>query len=132
MHIFANENPNEIANKLINKSKMQITDTTSKEIRDAIRKAYDEYLAVDNCIEALDAANKIFEKVTGRSLTGKNEALIDLLLERGILKGAIISRVKEYFERYSNLETLENYLNGLNGPSAYICALGNLTGETFM
>ena len=110
---------------------MPNTDTTSKEMRDAIRKSYDDYLAVDNYIEALDVANGIFEKVTGRSLKGKNEALIDLLLERGILKGAIICRVKEYFERYSNLKTLENYLNGLNGPSAYICALGNLTGENF-
>ena len=111
---------------------MQSTDTTLKERRDFIRKEYDDYLAVENCIEALDAANEIFKKVAGRPLTGKNEALIDLLLERGILKGAIISRVKEYFERYSNLETLENYLNGLSGPSAYICALESLTGETFM
>lgn len=111
---------------------MQNTDTTSKGMRDAIRKAYDDYLAVDNCIEALDAANEIFEKVTGRPLTGKNEALMDLLLERGMLKGAIISRVKDYFERYSNLETLGNYLNGLNGPSAYVYALESLTGENFM
>ena len=111
---------------------MQNTDTTSKERRDFIRKEYDDYLAVENCIEALDAANGIFKKVAGRPLTGKNEALIDLLLERGILKGAIISRVKEYFERYSNLETLENYLNGLSGPSAYICALESLTGESIM
>ena len=111
---------------------MQNTDTTSKERRDFIHKEYDDYLAVENCIEALDAANEIFKKVAGRPLTGKNEALIDLLLERGILKGAIISRVKEYFERYSNLETLENYLNGLSGPSAYICALEDLTGENFM
>ena len=111
---------------------MQNTDTTSKETRDFIRKEYDDYLAVENCIEALDAANEIFKKVAGRPLTGKNEARIDLLLERGILKGAIISRVKEYFERYSNLETLENYLNGLSGPSAYICALEDLTGENLM
>ena len=111
---------------------MQNAETTSKEMRDAIRKAYDDYLAVDNCIEALDAAYEIFEKVTGRPLTGKNEALMDLLLERGMLKGAIISRVKDYFERYSNLETLGNYLNGLNGPSAYVYALESLTGENFM
>ena len=111
---------------------MQNTNTTSKEMRDGIRKAYDDYLAVDNCIEALDAAYEIFEKVTGRPLTGKNEALMDLLLERGMLKGAIISRVKDYFERYSNLETLGNYLNGLNGPSAYVYALESLTGENFM
>ena len=111
---------------------MQNTDTTSKEMRDGIRKAYDDYLAVDNCIEALDAAYELFEKVTGRPLTGKNEALMDLLLERGMLKGAIISRVKDYFERYSNLETLGNYLNGLNGPSAYVYALESLTGENFM
>lgn len=111
---------------------MRNTDTTSKERRDAIRKEYDDYLAVENCIEALDAANEIFKKVAGRPLTGKNEVLIDLLLERGILKSAIISRIKEYFERYSNLETLEIYLNGLSGPSAYIYALENLTGETFM
>ena len=110
---------------------MQNTDTTSKERRDFIRKEYDDYLAVENCIEALDAANEIFKKVAGRSLTGKNEALIDLLLERGILKGAIISRVKEYFERYSNLETLENYLNGMSGPSSYIMALSALTGEDY-
>ena len=111
---------------------MQNAETTSKEMRDGIRKAYDDYLAVDNCIEALDAADEIFEKVTGRPLTGKNEALMDLLLERGMLKGAIISRVKDYFERYSNLETLGNYLNGLNGPSAYVYALESLTGENFM
>ena len=111
---------------------MQNTETTSKEMRETIRKAYDDYLAVDNCIEALDAAYEIFEKVTGRPLTGKNEALMDLLLERGMLKGAIISRVKDYFERYSNLETLGNYLNGLNGPSAYVYALESLTGENFM
>ena len=111
---------------------MQNTDTTSKERRDDIRKAYDDYLEVENCIEALDVANEIFKKETGHPLTGKNEALIDLLLERAILKGAIISRVKEYFERYSNLETLEIYLNGLSGPSAYICALEDLTGENFM
>lgn len=111
---------------------MQNTDITSKEMRDAIRKAYDDYLEVENCIEALDVANEIFKKATGHPLTGKNEVLIDLLLERGILKGAIISRVKEYFERYSNLETLENYLGGLSGPSAYVFALESLTGETFM
>ena len=110
---------------------MQNTDTTSKEMRDAIRKAYDDYLAVENCIEALDEANEIFKKATGHPLTGKNEVLIDLLLERGILKDAIISRVKEYFERYSNLETLENYLNGLSGPSSYIMALSTLTGEDY-
>lgn len=111
---------------------MQNTDTTSKEMRDAIRKEYDDYLAVGNCIEALDEANEIFKKATGRPLTGKNEALIDLLLEHGILKGAIIGRVKEYFQRYSNLETLERYLNGLSGPSAHVSALERLTGETFM
>ena len=111
---------------------MQNTETTSKGRRDFIRKEYDDYLAVENCIEALDAANEIFKKVTGRPLLGKNEALIDLLLERGILIGAIINHVKEYFMEYSDLETLERYLNGLSGPSAYICALESLTGETFM
>lgn len=75
---------------------------------------------------------KYSKKATGRPLTGINEALINLLLERGILKGAIISRVKEYFERYSNLETLENYLDGLSEPSAYVFALESLTGENFM
>lgn len=111
---------------------MQITDTTSKEIRDAIRKAYDDYLDVENCIEALEESSEIYKKATGCPLTGINEALRDLLLERGILKGAIISRVKEYFERYSNLETLENYLDGLSGPSAYVYAMQSLTGENFM
>ena len=111
---------------------MQNVDTTSKGIRDAIRKAYDDYLDVENCIEALDEFSEIFKKATGRSLTGINEVLIDFVLERGILKGAIISRVKAYFERYSNLETLERYLNVLSGPSAYICALESLTGENFV
>ena len=111
---------------------MQNTDTTSKERRDAIRKAYDNYLDVENCIEALDESSEIFKKATGRPLTGINEVLIDLLLERGILKGAIVSQVKEYFERYSNLETLENFLNGLSGPSAHVYALERLTGENFM
>ena len=91
---------------------MKNTDTTSKEMRDFIRKAYDEYLAVENRIEALDAANEIFEKVTGRPLTGKNEALMNLLLERGILKGVIISRVKEYFEKYSTLTLSKNIWMG--------------------
>ena len=74
---------------------------------------------------------KYSKKATGRSLTGINEALIDLLLERGILKGAIISWVKEYFERYSNLETLENYLRGLSGPSAYVFCAGILDRRKF-
>ena len=110
---------------------MRNTDTTSKKMRDAIRKAYDNYLDVENCIEALDESSEIFKKATGRPLTGINEVLIDLILERGILKGAIVSQVKEYFERYSNLETLENYLNGLSGPSSYIMALSALTGEDY-
>ena len=53
-------------------------------------------------------------------------------MQRRTLASTIINKVKEYFEEYSTFETLEKYLDGLIGPSAYVYALEQLTGETFM
>ena len=111
---------------------MQNTETTSKERRDAIRKAYDDYLAVVADIESLDIANRIYKRIIGRPLTDKYDVLAELLRKSETLQSSIINHVKEYFMEYSDLETLERYLNGLSGPSAYICALEDLTGENFM
>lgn len=55
-----------------------------------------------------------------------------ILKQRRTLESTIINKVKDYFEKYSTLETLEKYLDGLIGPSAYVYALESLTGETFM
>ena len=112
---------------------MQNIDTTSKERRDAIRKAYADYLAVVADIESLDVANRIYKRIVGRPLTDKwNDVLTELLRKSETLQSSIINHVKEYFMEYSDLETLERYLNGLSGPSAYICALEDLTGENFV
>lgn len=132
MHIFAKGNPNEIANKLINKSKMQNTDTTSKERRDAIRKAYADYSKLMDDIDTLDKARDLYIRIGKRPLLGYFDMLERIIKQRRTLASTIIDKVKEYFEKYSTLDTLEKYLDGLIGPSAYVYALESLTGENFM
>ena len=132
MHIFANEKPNEMANKLINNHKMQNTDTTSKGMRDAIRKAYADYSKLMDDIDTLDKARNHYKRILGCSMPGYYTVLETILKQRRTLGYMIINKVKEYFEKYSTLETLENYLNRLSGPSAYVYALESLTGENFM
>lgn len=132
MHIFAKENPNEIANKLINKHKMQNTDTTSKERRDAIRKVYADYSKLMDDIETLDNARDLYKRTLGGLMPGYYNVLETILKQRKTLESTIINKVKEYFEEYSTLETLEKYLDGLIGPSAHVYALESLTGENFM
>lgn len=55
-----------------------------------------------------------------------------ILIQRRTLESAIINKVKDYFKKFSTLDTLEKYLDGLKGPSAYVYALESLTGENFM
>ena len=111
---------------------MQNTDTTSKERRDAIRKAYADYSKLMDDIDTRDKAWNLYKRTLGGLMPGYYVMLDNILKQRSTLASMIIDKVKEYFEKYSTLETLENYLNGLNGPSAYVYALENLTGETFM
>ena len=110
---------------------MQNTKIAKRE-RDAIRKAYADYLAVVADIESFDVANRIYKRIIGRPLTDKYDVLTELLRKSETLQSSIINHVKEYFMEYSDLETLERYLNGLSGPSAYIYALEDLTGENFI
>ena len=131
MYIFAKGNPNEIANKLINKSKMQNTDT-AKERREAIRKAYSDYSKLMDDIDTLDNAMDLYKRTLGGLMPGYYDVLMTILMQRRTLESAIINKVKDYFKKYSTLETLEKYLDRLIGPSAYVYALESLTGETFM
>ena len=132
MYIFAKGNQNEISNKLINSHTMQNTDTTSKERIDAIRKAYSDYSKLMDDIDTLDKARDLYKRTRGCPLPGYYDMIEAILKQRKTLESTIINQVKEYFEKYSTLETLENYLNGLSGPSAYICAMEDLTGENLM
>lgn len=111
---------------------MQNTDTTSKEMRDAIRKAYADYSKLMDDIDTLDKAGKLYIRIERRPLPGYYAVLETILKQRSTLASTIINQVKEYFEKYSTLETLEKYLDGLIGPSAYVYALESLTGENFM
>ena len=111
---------------------MQNTDTTSKEMRDAIRKAYADYSKLMDDIDTLGKASDLFKRIQGGSIPGYYAVLNTILMQRRILASTIINKVKEYFEKYSTLETLEKYLHGLSGPSAYVFALESLTGENFM
>ena len=111
---------------------MQNTDTTSKERRDDIRKAYADYSRLMDDIDTLDKASDLFKRIQGGLIPGYYDVLETILKQRRTLESTIINQVKEYFEKYSTLETLEKYLDGLRGPSAYVYALENLTGETFM
>ena len=131
MHIFAKGNPNEIANKLINKSKMQNTDTTSIERRDAIRKAYADYLRLMDDIDTLDKARELYIRIERHPVPGYYDVLETILKQRRALEPTIINKVKDYFEKYSTLETLEKYLDGLSGPSAYVFALEKLDRRNF-
>lgn len=111
---------------------MQNTDTTSKEMRDAIRKAYADYSKLMDDIDTLDNAWNLYKRTLGGLMPGYYAVLETILKQRSALASIIINKVKEYFEKYSTLETLEKYLDGLSGPSAYVYALESLTGENFM
>ena len=111
---------------------MQNTDTTSKEMRDAIRKAYADYSNLMDDIDTLDKARSLYTRTVGRPLSEYYVVLDTILKQRSILASTIIDQVKEYFKKYSTLDTLEKYLDGLIGPSAHVYALESLTGETFM
>ena len=111
---------------------MQNTDTTSKERRDAIRKAYADYSKLMDDFDTLDKARELYIRIERRLLPGYYDVLETILKQRRALESTIINKVKEYFEKYSTLETLEKYLDGLIGPSAYVYALESLTGENFM
>ena len=111
---------------------MQNTDTTSKGRRDDIRKAYADYSRLMDDIDTLDKASDLFKRIQGDSIPGYYAVLNTILMQRRTLASTIINKVKEYFEEYSTFETLEKYLDGLIGPSAYVYALEQLTGETFM
>ena len=132
MYIFAKGKPNEMANNLINNHKMQNTDTTSKERREAIRKAYSDYSKLMDDFDTLDKARDLYKRTRGCPLPGYYDMLEAILKQRRTLESAIINKVKDYFKKYSTLETLEKYLDGLIGPSAYVYALESLTGENFM
>ena len=111
---------------------MQNTDPTSKERRDAIRKAYADYSKLMDDIETLDNARDLYKRTLGGLMPGYYNVLETILKQRKTLESTIINKVKEYFEEYSTLENLEKYLDGLVGPSAHVYALESLTGETFM
>ena len=111
---------------------MQNTDTTSKERRDAIRKAYADYSKLMDDIDTLDKARDLYIRIGKRPLLGYFDMLERILKQRKTLESVIINKVKDYFEEYSDLDTLEKYLDGLIGPSAHVYALEQLTGETFM
>lgn len=111
---------------------MQNTDTTSKEMRDVIRKAYVDYSKLMDDFDTLDKARDLYKRTRGCPLPGYYDMLETILKQRRALDHTIINKVKDYFEKYSTLETLEKYLDGLSGPSAYVFALESLTGETFM
>ena len=111
---------------------MQNTDTTAKEMRDAIRKAYADYSKLIDDFDTLDNARSLYKRTLGGLMPGYYDILEVIFKQRRTLEAAIINKVKEYFEEYSTLETLEKYLDGLIGPSAYVYALESLTGENFM
>ena len=110
---------------------MQNTDTTSKEMRDAIRKAYEDYSKLMDDLDTLDKARRLYMRTVGR-LPEYYVVLEAILKQRRTLASSIINQVKEYYVEYSDLKTLVKHLDGLKGPSAYVYALESLTGETFM
>lgn len=111
---------------------MTNTDTTSKERRDAIRKAYADYSKLMDDIDTLDKARDLYKRTRGYFIPGYYDVLETILKQRKTLESTIINQVKEYFSKYSTLETLEKYLDGLIGPAAHVFALECLTGENFM
>ena len=111
---------------------MQNAETTSKEMKDAIRKAYADYSKLMDDLDTLDKARDLYIRIGKRPLPGYFDMLERILNQRRTLESAIINKVKDYFKKYSTLDTLEKYLDGLKGPSAYVYALESLTGENFM
>ena len=111
---------------------MQNTDTTRKKRLVAIRKAYADYLRLMDDIDTLDKARDLYIRIGKRPLLGYYDMLERIIKQRRTLESTIIDKVEEYFEKYSTLDTLEKYLDGMIGPSAHVYALENLTGETFM
>ena len=111
---------------------MQNTDTTSKERIDAIRKAYSDYSKLRDDIDTLDNARNLYKRTLGGLMPGYYDVLKTILKQSKTLESTIINQVKEYFSKYSTLETLEKYLDGMIGPSAHVFALACLTGESFM
>ena len=101
-------------------------------MRDAIRKAHADYSKLMDDIDTLDNARELYIRIGKRPLLGYYDILETIIKQRRTLESAIINKVKDYFEKYSTLETLEKYLDGLIGPSAYVYALEQLTGEPFM
>ena len=108
---------------------MQNTDT---ERLVAIRKAYADYCKIMDDTDTIDNARNLYKRILGDSMPGYYTVLETILKQRSTLAYTIINKVKDYFEKYSTLETLEKYLDGLIGPSAYVYALESLTGENFM
>ena len=111
---------------------MQNTDTTSKVMRDAIRKAYADYSKLMDDIDTIDKARDLYKRTLGGLMPGYYDVLGTILKQRRTLESTIINQVKDYFKKYSTLDDLEKYLDGLIGPSAHVYALESLTGETFM
>ena len=111
---------------------MQNAETTSKEMRDAIRKAYADYSKLMDDLDTLDKARDLYIRIGKRPLQRYFDMLERILNQRRTLESTIIDKVKEYFKRYSTIDTLEKYLDGMIGPSAYVYALESLTGENFM
>ena len=111
---------------------MQNAETTSKEMRDAIRKAYADYSKLMDDLDTLDKARDLYIRIGKRPLLGYFDMLERILNQRRTLESEIINKVKDYYKKYSTLDTLEKYLDGLKGPSAYVYALESLTGENFM
>ena len=101
-------------------------------MRDAIRKAYADYSKLMDDIDTLDNARDLYKRTLGGLMPGYYDVLKTILKQRKTLESTIIDKVKDYFEKYSTIDTLEIYLDGLIGLSAYVYALENLTGETFM
>lgn len=111
---------------------MQNTDPTSKERRDAIRKAYADYLRLMDDIESVSNAAICFRNINGHTSQDCCSVLDKLLTRCQAIQNVIISQVTDYFELFSTADELNDYLHGLKGPSAYLFALEQLTGETFM
>ena len=111
---------------------MQNAETTSKEMRDAIRKAYADYSKLMEDIDTIEKARQLYIRIGRRPLPGYYDMLEAILEQRGTLASSIINQVKEYYVEYSDLKTLVKHLDGMKGPSAYVYALESLTGENFM
>lgn len=110
---------------------MQNSDTTQRERLAAIRKVNADYLRLMVDIESLTNAARCFRKITGHPSQDCCIVLDKLLTRCQALQNGIISQVTDYFKIFSTADELNDYLHGLKGPSAYLFALEQLTGETF-